>query len=132
MIPIRTNNQGGFTVIELLIAVVIIGVLASVAIPAYRQYVIESRRAEAQGFMAELALRQERWRANNPSYGSTTDISAGVDTLNFYNFDVQNASGTTYTIRGIPQGTQLATDGGCNPLTLTESGARGPAGCWKN
>lgn len=129
---IFTKRQNGFTLIELLISVVIVGILAAIAIPAYRQYVIQSRRAEAQSFMSELALRQERWRANNASYGSTENISANVENLNFYNFDVQNASGTTYTIRGVPQGTQADTDAGCNPLTLTESGARGPAGCWRN
>lgn len=128
----RNVKKRGFTLIEMMIVVIVAGILAAIAIPTYQRYVIESRRAEAQAFMSELALRQERWRANNASYGTTANIAADVDTLNFYSFDVQNVSGTTYTVRGLPQGAQATSDAGCNPLTLTETGARGPAGCWRN
>lgn len=128
------SSQDGFTLIEIIISITVIGIISAIALPAYQKYVVESRRAEAQAFMSELALRQERWRANSPSYGTTSEINANTDTLNFYNFSVENISGTTYTIIGTPQGSQDSADASsnCKPLTLTETGVRGPAGCWKN
>lgn len=122
----------GFTLIEVMIVVGIIGILAAIAYPAYLRYVTEARRAEAQGFMQELALRQERWRANNTTYGTGVQINAANSAITFYTFDVLSATATTYTIRATPTGTQLARDSACNPVTLAQNGQRGPTGCWKN
>ncbi|NIC41499.1 type IV pilin protein [Aquabacterium sp. A08] len=124
----------GFTLIELMIVVAILAILSSIAYPAYMRYLVQARRAEAQAFMHELALRQERFRANNPLYGATNaaGINANVDTLDFYNFDVQNATATGFTIRGIAQLDQANRDAACTPLTLTRDGTRGPAGCWRD
>ncbi len=64
----------GFTVIELLIAMAIAGVLASVAYPTFRGAVDRSRRADAIGALLLAQLAQERWRANQLAYGTLAEI----------------------------------------------------------
>ena len=71
--PWRRQRQAaapGFTLVEVMIAVVIVGLLAAVAIPAFTDSVRKSRRAEAFSALSAVQLAQERWRGNNASYAS--------------------------------------------------------------
>lgn len=69
--------QKGFTLIELMIAVAIVAILASVAYPAYMNEFRKGTRSECQSFLLSLANRQERFFVQNTSYGTTADL--GVD-----------------------------------------------------
>ena len=62
------NKQRGFTLIELMIVVAIIGILASIAYPNYRDYVVRSENALAQATIAEISVSLERYYINNNSY----------------------------------------------------------------
>ena len=65
----------GFTLLELMITVAIVGILAAIAYPSYLDYVIESRRTDAITSMTSIKLQQERFRFNCPNYA--TDIGTG-------------------------------------------------------
>lgn len=140
----------GFTLIELMMAIAIIGILAAIAYPNYQNYVVSSRRAAAQSDMLEIQLGLEKWRANNSSYASTldhtddatnltpADLADNLSTANtYYDYVIQNDSSggspdaSHYYIKATPQGAQTA-DTSCTSLTLDQSGAKGPSGCWKN
>lgn len=123
--PIKSS---GFTLVELMIVVAIIGILASIAIPSYRQYVTKSRRAEAQAYMMTLSMNEEKYRVNNASYADHTVL--GVTNTAYYTFTITAAT-NTYTITATAVGTQT-NDSGCTPLTLDQSGGKGPTSCWKS
>jgi prepilin-type N-terminal cleavage/methylation domain-containing protein len=66
----RANKRAGFTLIELMIVVAIIGILSAVAIPAFRAYVMRSRTTEGFEFLGEIHLRQESYRAEFGRYAN--------------------------------------------------------------
>lgn len=130
----------GFTLIELMIVVVIVGVLAMIALPAYQDYVRKSRRAEAIALMLDLQLNEEKFRANNPNYASTlaalgitsTYVSGQVDPAH-YTFAIVAAT-NSYTITATPQGRQASdTQYGtpCSSLTINQSNSKTPPDCWR-
>lgn len=127
------ESEKGFTLIELMITVVIIGILASIAIPSYRQYVIRAKRAEAQSEMLTIANREEQYLLANRSYADKATIEANgyslpstVSASYTYNITLGTASLPSYTITFSPFGTQ-ASDA---DISLTSQGLKTPAGKW--
>lgn len=128
---------GGFTLIELLIVVVVIAVLLAIAIPLYGDQVRQARRADAQRVLMDMALEQEKWRANNTTYGSLADIGdpcPGSDACDYYDFTVTNNTATTYTLTadanagGQTEDSEQGTP--CDPLTLDQNDNKTPDVCW--
>jgi type IV pilus assembly protein PilE len=114
-----------------MITVAVIAILATIAYPSYTQYMRQARRAEAKSMLQEIQLLQEKWRANNNTYGSLTNLG-WTKTLAHYTIAISNTSGSTYTITATASGDQANdTKGGtsCTPLTLTQS-TKTPAACW--
>jgi type IV pilus assembly protein PilE len=114
----------GFTLIELMIVVVVIGILAAIALPGYMEYVRKSRRAEAITSLNQIAQAQERWRANNVQYTtnlSSTGLNVGNPGSGYYVLSVPAATATTYTATASAAGAQLS-DGKCTSLSLQMSG----------
>jgi type IV pilus assembly protein PilE len=75
-----TKLQTGFTLLELIIVVAIISILASIAIPAYNGYVETSKRSDAQASLMALAIAQEKYRAQCPSYAQNFGSAINCDT----------------------------------------------------
>jgi type IV pilus assembly protein PilE len=127
------RKTGGFTLIELMITVAIVAILAAVALPSYRQYVIRSKRSAAQAQMMDIANRQQQFLLANRGYADKTALTASgyalpSDVSVDYGYDI--ALSTTavpgFTLTLTPQGGQ-ASDG---PLTLNNAGVKTPAGKW--
>lgn len=140
------SNQQGFTLIELLIVVAIMGVLASIALPAYQNSVLRSARADAKTELLQVASDQERYFSNFNTYVDdatplNTPVVAGRDrtTQNgFYTISVAacgaGAITNCFLATATAQGDQTADS--CATLTISSTGARGATGdtvdeCWQ-
>ena len=151
-----SGMHGGFTLTELLIVVVIVGILASVAIPSYQQYVTRAKRSAAQSLMLEIAARQEQYLADNKTYANRLnllgfdawvigtdengELVAHGDPGQHYAFLTNALSTTTsgvvtaYFVRGYPWGIQGTRDSDCGIVELRSTGEKiaygGADDCW--
>lgn len=112
-------QQRGFTLIELMIAVVVAGVLATIAYPSFTQYLIKSRRSEAINGLTQIQQAQERWRTNNPSYNATLSAIFTPASSNPYNFALSGVTANGYTATATPKnpGSQ-ASDAQCATMSI--------------
>lgn len=90
------HRHKGFTLIELMIVVAIIGLLASIAIPAYQDYVKKGKAAEATSALADARVKMEQFFQDNRTYedGPCTTLAAGK----YFSYDCGAPDATTYTI----------------------------------
>jgi type IV pilus assembly protein PilE len=88
-------REGGFSLIELLIAVVVVGVLLAVALPTFSSSQRKSRRSDAMAALSAVQLAQERWRSNHTTYGATADVMpATTSASGYYSLSVDSDSNT--------------------------------------
>ncbi|MDO6679819.1 type IV pilin protein [Shewanella sp. 4_MG-2023] len=127
-------KKTGFTLIEVMITVVIIGILASIAYPSYTGFIAKGARADGLAGLMAVANRQEQYYLDNRSY--TTDMTKlGLNAdpwlveNTFYAIDSTIAAGVL-TISATAQGVQATRDSACASITLTDSGIRSPEECW--
>lgn len=115
-----------------MIAVAIIAILASIALPSYNSYIQRSRRVDAQSALLELAQSLERYYTLNNSYASATlDTSVTSRVSTYYTLSFSSGpSATAYTLQALPTSAQSGDS--CGTLTLSSTGARTPStsGCW--
>lgn len=128
------NKKQGFTLIELMIVIVILGIISVYAFMSTSDHVKKSHRAEAKSLMLQVAHQQERYFTENNTYGSMTAIGNAAATLktDSGNHEISVAlsnNDMAYTITA----TALNTDNECGNLTLTDTNVRGSTingNCW--
>lgn len=128
-------RQTGFTLIEVMIAVLIIAVLSAIAYPSYDNHVTNSRRAAAAGCLMERAQFMERFYTTNMSYADAPAPAQCQDLQGHYTVSIENLGDMTYTLLATPQGRQASKDTKCGILSLTHQGVRDAADgtadqCW--
>lgn len=135
------RRQRGITLMELMIVVVIVGILAAVAYPAYREQSLRAARTEGRSALLNAASRQEQFFLDNKSYASSlADLGMVAATEHGkYQLAVDAATAdcpltNCYALTATPQGRQ-ADDTDCGNLTLDANGAKGasgsdPGACW--
>lgn len=150
------RHAGGFTLIEIMIAVVVMGILYAIAFPSYQQYVLKSRRSDAKNALLDLASREERFFSVNNTYtnnaaslgygaGATFPLSINASGQSYYDLNVPTVTaGSSTTLPGFvatatPTGVQV-NDATCYQFQVDQSGAQtnlasggaslSSVGCW--
>lgn len=135
--------QTGFTLLEVMVVVAIVGILAAIAYPSYDEYVKRGNRAEGQAALNDAAARQERYFAQNNAYVTSADDigklgmrsngSNVVSETSKYTLQVAGGGGG-YTLTAVQQ----FGDTKCGNLTLNAQGEKGRTGsgktvqdCWR-
>jgi len=126
-------KQDGFTLIELMVTVAIIGILAAIAYPSYTQYTIRANRAVAQSEMMAIANRQQQFLLTNRAYVDKATLEATGYTLpadisTRYNYAIALGGGPvpSFTLTFTAIGAQT----GDGELTLNNNGIKTPADKW--
>lgn len=123
MIPTGPRRTAGFTLIELLIAVAVAGVLSAAAVPSFEGHLQRARRADVLASMMQIQSAQERFRGNNPSYGSLADIGvAAVSLARHYRLQTTASGPQGYDAVAVATGLQ-ARDAACRHMKLQSVGA---------
>lgn len=141
----QRQRHSGFTLIEVMIVVAILGVIAAIALPSYRDSVMKSRRSDAKSALMQASQAMEKYYTERQTYlGATlgtasTDVYStnspdGYYTLSF----TATPTAAAYTIQAAPTTGNAQTNDKCGTFTITQTSAKGVTGgtltnvadCW--
>ena len=140
--PIALQRQRGFTLIELMIAVAIIGILAAIAYPSYNNYLMKGRRASAQAHLSDIAQRQQQYLLDARAYApdlAALNLTTPSDVSAYYSpitIVADNTAGAppSFTVTATPKAGTAQVNDQCGILGIDNTGSKtastGAAGCW--
>lgn len=126
----------GFTLIEVMVVVAIVGILVAIAYPSYRTHVLKGNRASAQAFLMDAAQRQQQYFLDNRNYAPDLNTVFGIpspippEVSPYYTMTVATTAGPppTFLITATPKGKQVAST---EPtLTIDQAGTKTPSSSW--
>jgi type IV pilus assembly protein PilE len=129
----HTGTASGFTLVELMVCVAILGILAAIAYPAYTKYLVKSNRSAAQSHLVDLAQAEAQYMADSRVYASSVanlSMSTPATVAAKYTIAITLTDGppAAFTITATPiTGTNQAGDG---TLSIDSTGARSPSDKW--
>jgi type IV pilus assembly protein PilE len=134
------NEASGFTLIELMIVIVVVAILAAIAIPGYRQYVLRTNRTEAKRTLLNVAAAEEKFYLQNNTYAGPSALTTpppaglgipGTTEHGHYTVAIDAADAATFSATATAQGGQ-AQDSRCASFTINQAGGRTAtnADCW--
>lgn len=134
---IKKQNTG-FTLTEVLVALVLIGILSIIAVSSYRPYIRQGRRTDAVNSLLSISLAEERYRSNNSTYGTLAQVWGGntASQGGYYTLSISNVGAATYTVTATGVGDQANDSSGntaCSPMRFALSSGtitKTPAACW--
>ncbi|MDN3484702.1 type IV pilin protein [Pseudoalteromonas sp. APC 3224] len=120
----------GFTLIELMIAVAIVGILAAIAVPNYSEYVKRASRAEAASALLDAANKQEQYFVDNRAYSTSfSDLGIQSKTENgHFKLTINVVNSNEFTITAKPIDGAVKGDADCTSLTINDVGLKGATG----
>jgi len=133
---LKNRRMRGFTLIELMIVVAVIGILAAIAYPSYQDSVRKAKRADAKEALLRIQLAEEKWRVNNPTYTGTLGVGGlGMSATSNEGYYALAITANSATATGFIVTADLIAnnDPACDVMTLTVATAgntRTPAACW--
>lgn len=130
------RHQSGFTLVELMIAVVVVAILSMIAMPSYNQYVMRGKIPDATSNLAGKRVQQEQFFQDNRTYVGGTGCVADTTTSRNFDFSCTGVTATTYVLQAVGKGSMTGFT-----YTLDQSNAKGTtiagvagwsgnAGCW--
>lgn len=131
---VHRSRSRGFTLIELMIAVAVVGILMALALPSYTEHVRRSHRSEAQAYLMAVANRQHQFLIDTRAFAALANVGVAVPAAvsNHYTVTLELEAGPPpgFSVVATPKGSQASER--CGVLSIDQTGTKGAdkTGCW--
>ncbi len=125
--------EQGFTMVELMITIAVIGILVAVGLPSYSNAIRKSNRSEAQSALMNIATRQQQMLVDTRKYVATVEelkVTVPAKASSNYSVAITLGTGTapSFVVTATPLGAQ--TKDSCGTISIDQNNTKLPANCW--